>query len=197
MGTASTKSRSPKRPANREKATALAPGRTSLNRPEAPAENDISQRTWLIASAAILLVAAFLRLYDLDLVPLHHDEGVNGNFLVRLVREGVLPLRSGELPRPHALLLRGRLSLDSKIPVWPQRAKTSMDSRPLPSGVCRPCSASRRLAWSLLCGETWERSPRLAPPSCWLSRLAQFISRATSFMKRCLFSSRWGSWLRR
>jgi len=27
-------------------------------------------------------------LYDLNLVPLHHDEGVNGNFLVRLVREG-------------------------------------------------------------------------------------------------------------
>ena len=28
-------------------------------------------------------------MYDLNLVPLHHDEGVNGNFLVRLVREGV------------------------------------------------------------------------------------------------------------
>jgi uncharacterized protein (TIGR03663 family) len=27
-------------------------------------------------------------LYDLNLVPLHHDEGVNGNFLERLVREG-------------------------------------------------------------------------------------------------------------
>ena len=37
---------------------------------------------------SILVVAAFLRFYDLDLVPLHHDEGVNGNFLVRLVREG-------------------------------------------------------------------------------------------------------------
>ena len=37
---------------------------------------------------AILLIAAALRLYDLNLVPLHHDEGVNGNFLVRLVREG-------------------------------------------------------------------------------------------------------------
>src|SRR4030095_4846245 len=31
---------------------------------------------------------AFLRFYYLNLVPLHHDEGVNGNFLVRLVREG-------------------------------------------------------------------------------------------------------------
>ena len=36
-----------------------------------------------------MLVAAVLRLYDLDLVPLHHDEGVNGNFLTRLVREGI------------------------------------------------------------------------------------------------------------
>ena len=37
----------------------------------------------------ILVLAAVLRFYDLNLVPLHHDEGVNGNFLVRLVREGV------------------------------------------------------------------------------------------------------------
>ena len=37
---------------------------------------------------AIFLIAAVVRLYDLNLVPLHHDEGVNGNFLVRLVREG-------------------------------------------------------------------------------------------------------------
>jgi uncharacterized protein (TIGR03663 family) len=63
-------------------------GRSAAQPPEAPAETAISERTWLIACAAILLVAAFLRLYDLNLVPLHHDEGVNGNFLVRLVKEG-------------------------------------------------------------------------------------------------------------
>ena len=33
-------------------------------------------------------MGAFLRLYNLSLVPFHHDEGVNGNFLVSLVREG-------------------------------------------------------------------------------------------------------------
>ncbi len=43
---------------------------------------------WRIASASILIAGAFLRLYDLGLVPFHHDEGVNGNFLVSLVREG-------------------------------------------------------------------------------------------------------------
>jgi predicted membrane-bound mannosyltransferase len=43
---------------------------------------------WRIAVILIFVIAAVLRLYNLDLVPLHHDEGVNGNFLVRLVREG-------------------------------------------------------------------------------------------------------------
>lgn len=86
MGTASTKSRRKKNttaasPANgaKEKAAVAA-------QPEAEAE--LSNRTWLIASASVLLVGAFLRLYDLALVPLHHDEGVNGNFLVTLVRNG-------------------------------------------------------------------------------------------------------------
>ena len=41
-----------------------------------------------IADAVVLLVAAALRLYALSLKPLHHDEGVNGLFLLRLFREG-------------------------------------------------------------------------------------------------------------
>jgi uncharacterized protein (TIGR03663 family) len=49
---------------------------------------DVPERIWRIAVIVILVVAVFFRLYDLNLVPLHHDEGVNGNFLVRLVREG-------------------------------------------------------------------------------------------------------------
>jgi uncharacterized protein (TIGR03663 family) len=47
-----------------------------------------SERAWRLSSIGILIVGAFLRLYNLSLVPLHHDEGVNGNFLVTLVREG-------------------------------------------------------------------------------------------------------------
>lgn len=87
MGTASTKSRNRKQPAGR--ANAPAASRQADAQPlETPAEVEISERAWLIACAAIIAVAAFLRLYDLNLVPLHHDEGVNGNFLVRLVREG-------------------------------------------------------------------------------------------------------------
>ncbi len=87
MGTGSTKSRSPKQRANSGKASANE-GRGEAQTLEAPAAADISEHAWVIASVLILVVSAVLRVYDLNLVPLHHDEGVNGNFLVRLVREG-------------------------------------------------------------------------------------------------------------
>lgn len=75
MSTISTKSRS-------KKAVKLtAP-------PPAQPLGEISDRAWYLSSAAVLLAGSFLRLYKLTLVPLHHDEGVNGNFLVTLVRDG-------------------------------------------------------------------------------------------------------------
>jgi len=49
---------------------------------------EVNQRVWRTSAAAIMIAGTFLRLYDLNLVPLHHDEGVNGNFLIRLVRDG-------------------------------------------------------------------------------------------------------------
>jgi uncharacterized protein (TIGR03663 family) len=51
-------------------------------------ENEIPDTVWRFGVVAIFILAAVLRFYDLNLVPLHHDEGVNGNFLVRLIREG-------------------------------------------------------------------------------------------------------------
>jgi uncharacterized protein (TIGR03663 family) len=63
-------------------------GRTAAQSSELPLEAVMSERAWLFASVSIVVVGAIFRLYDLNLVPLHHDEGVNGNFLVRLVREG-------------------------------------------------------------------------------------------------------------
>jgi uncharacterized protein (TIGR03663 family) len=56
--------------------------------PEVAPVQDIPENAWRIGAVVILLIAAGLRFYDLNLVPLHHDEGVNGNFLLRLVREG-------------------------------------------------------------------------------------------------------------
>jgi uncharacterized protein (TIGR03663 family) len=44
---------------------------------------------WPAASALILVVAAFLRIYDYALKPFHHDEGVNGFFLIDLFRKHV------------------------------------------------------------------------------------------------------------
>src|ERR1041385_4992941 len=54
----------------------------------APALGKMSDATYRLLGGAILIVSAFLRLFYLTLVPLHHDEGVNGNFLVTLVRDG-------------------------------------------------------------------------------------------------------------
>jgi uncharacterized protein (TIGR03663 family) len=88
VSTGSTKSRRDNRRSVREK-TPAGVGRTDDQPLEASTGAEVSERTWRIASVLILVVAAVLRIYDLDLVPLHHDEGVNGNFLVRLVREGV------------------------------------------------------------------------------------------------------------
>jgi uncharacterized protein (TIGR03663 family) len=48
----------------------------------------MSERVWQLSALAILIAGALLRLYRLTVVPLHHDEGVNGNFLVSLVRNG-------------------------------------------------------------------------------------------------------------
>jgi uncharacterized protein (TIGR03663 family) len=85
VGTASTKSRNRKQ-SNQE----IAAQKSVADSPAAGVNEhpDISEPAWRITSISILVVATFLRLYDLNLVPLHHDEGVNGNFLVRLVRDG-------------------------------------------------------------------------------------------------------------
>jgi uncharacterized protein (TIGR03663 family) len=81
VGTASTKSRSRK---IRRSSASKEKQKVQVRR----IVPDIPKRAWYIASAVILAVAAIMRLYDLTLNPFHHDEGVNGNFLVRLVREG-------------------------------------------------------------------------------------------------------------
>ena len=54
-----------------------------------PEGSEMSKSTWRMSAGLILIIGAFLRLYNLSLVPLHHDEGVNGNFLVTLVRNGI------------------------------------------------------------------------------------------------------------
>jgi uncharacterized protein (TIGR03663 family) len=49
----------------------------------------IFNQIWLIGGILVTLIAAFWRFYELTLKPLHHDEGVNGYFLVTLFRDGL------------------------------------------------------------------------------------------------------------
>lgn len=44
---------------------------------------------WLLSCALITATAVFLRFFQLELKPMHHDEGVNGYFLTTLFRDGV------------------------------------------------------------------------------------------------------------
>ncbi len=53
-----------------------------------PESFNSSRDAWWWSSAAILIAAALLRLLFLTEKPLHHDEGVNGLFLVNLFRAG-------------------------------------------------------------------------------------------------------------
>ncbi|HEY6329731.1 MAG TPA: hypothetical protein VI756_10370, partial [Blastocatellia bacterium] len=57
--------------------------------PETRSPEWLSERVWIVSCVVIMLAAAFLRLYRLEFVPLHHDEGVNGFFLTNLYRDHV------------------------------------------------------------------------------------------------------------
>ena len=52
----------------------------------ANAQRLLSRRMWLAVAVSILIVGSALRVHHLELVPLHHDEGVNGFFLAKLFR---------------------------------------------------------------------------------------------------------------
>jgi uncharacterized protein (TIGR03663 family) len=84
VSTAFTKSR------DRKKAAALNTAQAATDiasgGPDAP---EITPLVWRIASLTILAGAAFIRLCELGLKPMHHDEGVNGFFLTKLYNTGV------------------------------------------------------------------------------------------------------------
>jgi uncharacterized protein (TIGR03663 family) len=64
-------------------------GRDDLLPGRAETGFEISEGAWLIASACVLVAAAAVRLVALNMKPMHHDEGVNGFFLMNLMRQGV------------------------------------------------------------------------------------------------------------
>ncbi|MBD0373628.1 MAG: TIGR03663 family protein [Pyrinomonadaceae bacterium] len=98
MGTASTKSRARKQKKARTQAQreegaphAAAPRRKEPEAltPKRSSAQDFPEWLWPFASALILAASAFLRLYQYDIKPFHHDEGVNGFFLINLARNHV------------------------------------------------------------------------------------------------------------
>lgn len=88
MSTGSTKSGS----RNRSRSHNVVPGKINISGLDQPADlsaPQIEMRTWQLASVLVLILAALLRLYALELNPLHHDEGVNGFFLINLIDNGI------------------------------------------------------------------------------------------------------------
>jgi hypothetical protein len=63
-----------------------------MNEPEFQTRSDEERKVdylWLLSCSLITATAAFLRFFQLELKPMHHDEGVNGYFLTTLFRDGV------------------------------------------------------------------------------------------------------------
>jgi uncharacterized protein (TIGR03663 family) len=53
---------------------------------KAKRESDLG---FLVGAGIVTFAAIFLRFFLLELKPLHHDEGVNGHFLIKLFRDGI------------------------------------------------------------------------------------------------------------
>ncbi len=88
MSTGSTKSGS----RNRSRSNDVVPGKiniSGLDQPEDGSAPQMEMRAWQLASVLVLIIAALVRLYALELNPLHHDEGVNGFFLINLIDNGI------------------------------------------------------------------------------------------------------------
>jgi uncharacterized protein (TIGR03663 family) len=129
VSTASTKSRA--RKGGQAKQTTGTRGKPDAPPPTEHTRDatELSARTWQIASGAILLVAALLRVYHLALNPLHHDEGVNGFFLTNLMRQGVYHYDPANYHGPtlyyFALPLTYPLDQWHHLDTWALRAVTA------------------------------------------------------------------------
>ena len=88
MSTASTRRARKRQRAQQSKGQARVVGREDLV-PPVETGREIPERAWLVAAGYVLVAAAALRLAALGLKPMHHDEGVNGFFLMNLMRQGV------------------------------------------------------------------------------------------------------------
>jgi uncharacterized protein (TIGR03663 family) len=87
VGTASTKRARKNRQTDWGATTSAGASGSEVAEPPTP-DAGRPDRVWMYGSLAVLMAATLLRLYALELKPMHHDEGVNGFFLTTLLRSG-------------------------------------------------------------------------------------------------------------
>lgn len=64
------------------------------------ARKEISDKLWWAGCIAVTAIATFLRVFWIELKPMHHDEGVNGFFLTKLFRDGFYQYDPGNYHGP-------------------------------------------------------------------------------------------------
>lgn len=89
MSTVSSKRARKRQRAQQGKGQSRASVRPEDLLPTVETGREIPERAWLVAAGYVLIAAAALRIIALGLKPMHHDEGVNGFFLMNLMRHGV------------------------------------------------------------------------------------------------------------
>ncbi|HVF42413.1 MAG TPA: flippase activity-associated protein Agl23 [Pyrinomonadaceae bacterium] len=89
MSTASTRRARKRQRAHERRAETRGSVRPENLLPAVETGQEIPERAWLVAAGYVLIAAAALRVVALGLKPMHHDEGVNGFFLMNLMRQGV------------------------------------------------------------------------------------------------------------
>jgi hypothetical protein len=148
------------------------------------AEPDIPEKAWRIGMIAIFLVAAVLRLYDLNLVPLHHRRGSERQLprAARLAKELTRTIRRTIMAQRSTTLRRSSLRVTKDYSATPRATNTVLTTftiRTDPSSH----SVLRRLSHFLLrrrLGSVTTLAGRIAcwavSPRCGLS-LALFHSR--------------------
>jgi uncharacterized protein (TIGR03663 family) len=83
-------------------------------------------KMWLLGCVLITAIAAFLRFFQLELKPLHHDEGVNGYFLTTLFREGVYKYDPANYHGPDLYYISLAFSKIFGLNTWSVRASVAV-----------------------------------------------------------------------
>jgi uncharacterized protein (TIGR03663 family) len=128
VATTSTKSRARKRQGAQGKQTTSAQQASAPALEHTYAASELSTRTWQLAGFLVVSVATLMRVCKLEMNPLHHDEGVNGFFLLNLMRHHIYQYDPANYHGPtlyyFALPLTYPLDHFHQLDTWALRAVT-------------------------------------------------------------------------